>query len=205
MKIDKYDYDYITDTLQKIDITTLEDNILKGEFLARCVKCYDGDSPTFVILNANNKPEMIKCRLYGIDTPEMKGVRHLDAVKSRNRLIQLLTDQDILVDKEYTKQELEDIFIKNKKICKINCIGEREKFGRVLCEIYISEAPSEAISGAQSEAPSEAPSGATSEAPSEAISEAPSEAPTRTLYKSACDILINEHLGTPYFGGHKEC
>lgn len=121
--------------LLSINLKDIPDGLTKDTYIARCIKCYDGDSPTFVIVK-NNIPEIIRTRLYGIDTPEMKGANRCNAIKSRNALISLLTDANILIDYEYSKAELEEIFLNNKKLCIIETIGLREKYGRLLCNIY---------------------------------------------------------------------
>jgi len=106
------------------------------------VKIYDGDTIT-VILDLGfdiTKKEII--RLFGIDTPEIRGEERPDGLKSRKRLVELI-------------EEHPDFYIKTYK-------DKTGKYGRMLGELMIPD--------------------------------------NKT---SINQILINEGLAKPYFGGKK--
>lgn len=136
--VNTIDENQIRNMLLSIDPRDVDCNLEKEVYVARCIKCYDGDSPTFLIIR-NDKPEVIKTRLYGIDTPEMKGDTRERGIVSRNELISLLTDQNIKKSYDYSKLELEELFLNNKKLCRIETIGTREKYGRLLCNVFIQK------------------------------------------------------------------
>ena len=112
------------------------------EFLAKVVDIYDADTCKIVIL-LNKKPTKFTCRLYGIDTPEMKPSkkkpnRDLEkqaAKKSRNRLFQLCCNVDCELEKMYKKKEIKQLIKQNNKLIKVKC-GEFDKYGRLLIKMY---------------------------------------------------------------------
>lgn len=56
---------------------------LDGTYSAKCVKVYDGDTATFVFRTAPGAPlTRHRCRLAGIDAPEVRGVRDLTPGKA---------------------------------------------------------------------------------------------------------------------------
>jgi micrococcal nuclease len=118
-----------------VNISQVKDWNLFGEFRCKVQKCYDGDTCSVVIFY-NNEYFSFNIRLFGIDTPELHGINHNKAIKSRNRLISLLVHQEIKLEYEYSKKELDDIFEKNKKIVVLKCKEIRDKYGRILGEIY---------------------------------------------------------------------
>ena len=121
---------------------TLNGMLLHGKI----VYVYDGDT-VHVVLNLNNKLTKFICRLNGIDTPEIcpKNITDIDlrkkqiesAIKSRNYLIERLTDQQIDKTKnKLTKKDIKDICDKSKKIVLIKCM-QFDKYGRLLVEIFV--------------------------------------------------------------------
>lgn len=88
----------------------------------------------------------INCRLYGIDSPEIKPSkkkenRELEKKASkiaRNKLIQLVTDCNIELKKQYKKKEIKEIMKKNRKLMSI-LLMNGDKYGRVLIKIYDKE------------------------------------------------------------------
>jgi micrococcal nuclease len=62
------------------------------------VSVYDGDSVTVDIdLGFNNWMKKQKLRLYGIDTPEIRGEERPDGLISKARLIELLEDKTVVI------------------------------------------------------------------------------------------------------------
>lgn len=113
-------------------------------FISKCISIYDGDTATFCIL-LHNQLYKFKMRLSGIDTPEMRPSkkqynRKLEkkaAIMSRNRLLQLVTDQEIQINMVYSRKEIRDILDKNRKLIYIKC-GKCDKYGRCLVKLYDS-------------------------------------------------------------------
>lgn len=105
--IDTYDYSHKFDLnddycYRKIDI----------------VRIYDGDTVFMNInLGMNITMNNISIRLYGINTPEVKGVEREDGLKSRDALIEYIKDRKIIL---YT--------LKNKS----NENDKHDKYGRLL-------------------------------------------------------------------------
>ena len=85
------------------------------EYKAKIIDVYDGDTVTANVELGFNVSMEIKIRLYGIDTPEIRGEEKELGLKSKARLESLILDKTVII-KTY----------KDKK----------EKFGRWLAEIY---------------------------------------------------------------------
>jgi endonuclease YncB( thermonuclease family) len=105
--------------------------------LCRVMSVYDGDSITIATI-VNEVPTMFKCRLEGIDTPELKprlGIErrqeHIQrAKKARNRVAQLITDCDIPLESDQNKLDI----AANSKLIQVKC-GDFDKYGRLLINI----------------------------------------------------------------------
>ena len=111
-------------------------------FISKCISIYDGDSATFCIV-LHNQIYKFNMRLSGIDTPEMRPLktkpnRDLEkkaSIISRNKLLQLVTDQNINLHTAYSKREIKNILNINKKLLYIKC-GKFDKYGRCLVKLY---------------------------------------------------------------------
>lgn len=132
------------DELNKIDISKVNIWKLSGTYLCKIQKVYDGDTPT-IIIKINNNFFAFNVRLIELDTPEIhpknenlleKESEHLLGIKARNKLIELVTDQPIIIDKKYTNEELKIIFNKNKKIITAEFSEEQDKYKRPLVKLY---------------------------------------------------------------------
>jgi endonuclease YncB( thermonuclease family) len=124
-----------------------------GEFSLEGVECpgkivdiYDGDTCK-VILMHDGKYMKFNCRLFGIDTPEMKPSASKPnredeitaAKKCRNRFIQLGTNCNCSVDAIGTKTaSMKQLLNDNTKIVKVSC-GPFDKYGRLLVKIIDTE------------------------------------------------------------------
>ena len=65
---------------------------------ARCTQVYDGDSITVDIdLGFNHWMLNQKIRLFGINTPEVRGSEHLSGLIARDRLRELIEGRDIIL------------------------------------------------------------------------------------------------------------
>jgi endonuclease YncB( thermonuclease family) len=130
--------------LNNIDINKINIWKLSGIHPCKIQKVYDGDTPT-IIIKINKDFFAFNARLIGLDTPEIhpknenllqKESEHLLGIKARNKLIELVTDQSIIIDKKYTNDELHEIFNKNKKIITAEFSEEQDKYKRPLVKLY---------------------------------------------------------------------
>ena len=82
------------------------------------VSVYDGDSVTAILDMGMGVQKKAKCRLYGIDTPEMRGktVREKTAAKvARDRVRELINEKTVL----------------------IQSMTKPDKYGRLLVKIWV--------------------------------------------------------------------
>jgi len=119
---------------------------LDGQTLyGKVVEIYDGDTCKIIVC-LNNTLQKFNCRLFGLDTPEIKPLiskpdretEILNAHKSRNRLLQLATTCNCNNDTLYKKSEIKKILDLNKKILIVKCY-EFDKYGRLLVELIDNE------------------------------------------------------------------
>ena len=120
---------------------SLENRILP----AKCLDIYDGDTATFGIIISGDLYKF-SMRLSGIDTPEIRPRRNnpnRDAEKKaakyvRNRVLQIITDQEIELEKNYTKKQIKTLLGKSRKIVYLKC-GKFGKFGRCLIKVFLNK------------------------------------------------------------------
>lgn len=146
----------------EIPLYSLNGVITKG----KVVSIYDGDTCTIVLdistdkqpspfvsfcntllpccgVQSSNVLQKFKCRLNGLDTPEMKpSLKNSDRVaeihaahKSRNRLMQMITNCSFDQTKELSKKECQDLVDQNTKIITVECL-EFDKYGRLLVKLF---------------------------------------------------------------------
>lgn len=107
----------------------------------KVVDVYDGDTCTLAFELDGFGYTKVSCRLYGIDTCEMKGGTEdtkIHAVKAKNRLIQMVLDHRINLDENFTKQELSKIVESSTEIVLVE-FKEADKYGRPLVLIYTQD------------------------------------------------------------------
>lgn len=106
---------------------------------AKVIDIYDGDTIT-VAININNDIKSFKCRLYGIDTPELKGHQSEYGIRGRNKLIEWITNGKTVLNCNniYTRDNIKNICKENKELITIEC-GPFEKYGRLLVTIYTKD------------------------------------------------------------------
>ncbi len=114
----KKDFYYESNIIKKLE---LNDN-----YYARVIDIYDADTIT-VILFFRKNPYIIKIRLFGIDTPEMRP-------NTGNNELNLKEKALAIISKIFLKNLLE----KNKNIIYIKTKGS-EKYGRTLATLYIKK------------------------------------------------------------------
>ena len=82
------------------------------------IKVYDGDTITVLIDLGFGVTFKEKLRLYGINTPEVRGKERPDGLISRDRLRERILDEDVIIKT-----------LKDKK----------GKYGRYIAEVYLEE------------------------------------------------------------------
>ena len=100
----------------KIPLFSFENKIV----IARIIDVYDGDTCKIILLQ-DGKFVRYTCRLLGIDTPEMKPLRNKpnreeeikNAIKCRNRLLQLTSSCEIGIDDNKTKIQIKTDSLQN--------------------------------------------------------------------------------------------
>lgn len=88
------------------------------EYRAKVIKVYDGDTITVLIDLGFGVTFKEKLRLYGINTPEVRGKERPDGLISRDRLRERILDEDVIIKT-----------LKDKK----------GKYGRYIAEVYLEE------------------------------------------------------------------
>ena len=114
---------------------------------AKVVSVYDGDT-CHIVIKHNGNFYKVCVRINGIDAPEMRpfNVSNMDikneikqqAKRSRNFLINNITDQKIELDRDISKHELQQLVDNNKKIIQFKYI-KPEKYGRSLGDLLIND------------------------------------------------------------------
>ena len=124
---------------RKYDIDTQEFSFKGIKSNARLVDVYDGDTITCV-LNIFDEYYKLKCRLYGIDTMEMKDhdiqVKQ-KALEARKKVIDVLCGDDCL-EINSTRKEIQEYLKNNVIVIWIECM-DFDKYGRILCKAYKSK------------------------------------------------------------------
>ena len=88
------------------------------EYKAKIIKVYDGDTVTALIDLGFNVSVTEKIRLYGLNTPEVRGEERSNGLISRDKL------RDRILGKE--------VVIKTRK-------DKKGKYGRYIAEIYLED------------------------------------------------------------------
>ena len=104
----------------------------------KVVNVHDGDTVRIVIHFPRGTTNYAKftCRMVGYDAPELTS-RSVDAYKATNLLARYCLSNGIVLDmdRHYSKSELAQIFLQNKKVLDIQFHGE-DKYGRQLVSLY---------------------------------------------------------------------
>lgn len=131
------------DNLRGLTDSDVREFSLEGvECLGKIVDIYDGDTCKIILL-VDGKYQKFNCRLFGIDTPEMKppaskpnrDAEVTAAKKCRNRFIQLGTDCDCPIDDTTAKSaNIRQLMMRNTKVVHVDC-GAFDKYGRLLVKV----------------------------------------------------------------------
>lgn len=114
------------------------------EFIAKVVSIYDGDTMTCIIEMFPETFYQVKFRLFGIDTPELNGDNVEQAIQARNRVICLVTSEDIQNIQSMSRKDIKALLNMNQYFVKIQC-HHFDKYGRVLADVYTIDNPNETI------------------------------------------------------------
>jgi endonuclease YncB( thermonuclease family) len=110
-------------------------NGLKTE--GKVVHVYDGDTCS-IIFEYKNEIVKFRCRLNGINTPELNSSNkdeHEKAIICRNKLITLVTNVDTtLLTKNMSKKDIKNLLDTNTKLINIECF-KFDKYGRLLVNL----------------------------------------------------------------------
>lgn len=124
--------------LEKIGLGDYPKFRLSGEYLAKVVKVYDGDTITVVMRIGSKEPFFEhSIRMYGYDTPELRPKKSKDYSKSRFN-----DRQDEIAHAKVAREYLSSLILGT--VIKVEIITDDKNvdpFGRLLCKVY---APSDA-------------------------------------------------------------
>lgn len=103
----------------------------------KVVHVYDGDTCS-IIFEYKNELVKFRCRLNGINTPELNSSdigEHERAIICRNKLITLVTNVDnTLLTKNMSKKDIKILLDTNTKLIDIECF-KFDKYGRLLVNL----------------------------------------------------------------------
>ena len=112
---------------------------------AKVIGLYDGDSPT-VVLPFKGDVCAFKTRIAGIDTLEMKTPKDVPeskrdaykktAVRAKNEVLRLVTGAAVQEDRDYSRQELNEILLASQKLVEVKINGY-DKYGRLLIDMRV--------------------------------------------------------------------
>jgi endonuclease YncB( thermonuclease family) len=132
--------------LAKCNIKDVPEFSLNGiRTIGKVVDVYDGDTCKIILANSNVLMRF-NCRLKFLDTPEMKPLRNkpnrdveiVNAMRCRNKLIQLVTNCQLSLDDKLTKVQVKKLLNSNDKVIQVQC-HEFDKYGRLLVELYLGD------------------------------------------------------------------
>ena len=136
----------LEEKLSKCNMEDVAEFSLNGiKTLGKVVDIYDGESCKIILLNGNVLMRF-NCRLKFIDTPEMKPSKNKpnreieikNAIKCRNKLLQLTTSCNINLDDNLNKSQITKLMKLNNKVIKVQC-HEFDKYGRLLVELIVND------------------------------------------------------------------
>jgi endonuclease YncB( thermonuclease family) len=108
------------------------------KYIGKVVNVIDGDTIIAIVQVFPNLYYQLHFRLYGINAPEISGNECTMGLDAKHFLINKITN--IAVDdlKEMSYSQLCSIFNKEKSYyVYIDCVDEKDKYGRVLANIYM--------------------------------------------------------------------
>ena len=129
----------MTSLLAEITNLTTDEFTLNGlETICKVLDAYDADTVTVGIELRGFGITKITCRLFGIDTPEMRGgtdESKYQAICARNRLINIVSGVDLDNDTKYSRDYIRGELDNSRKILRCK-FGKADKYGRHLVTLY---------------------------------------------------------------------
>lgn len=74
-------------------------------YKAKIISVYDGDTVTALVDLGFHVQKEIKVRLFGIDTPEVRGHERPEGLLAKEKLVELIGDQQVIIQTFKDKQE----------------------------------------------------------------------------------------------------
>ncbi len=111
---------------------------MNGRYYARVVDMYDGDTMTILFLNDVGKPEIVKVRLYGSDTPELKGPDKSKGLEAKAEALRFIGAEGCIDKTGIPKKngnETKSFFERNYVSIEIEFVDTPDKFGRMLGKV----------------------------------------------------------------------
>lgn len=108
-------------------------------YKAKIMTVYDGDTVTALVDLGFHVQKTIKVRLFGIDTPEIRGIERPEGLDAKKRLAELIEGKEVIVKTFKDKQEkygrwLGIIFLPDDQLKSINDILVEEGFAKEYSE-----------------------------------------------------------------------
>lgn len=75
------------------------------QYKAKITSVYDGDTVTATIDLGFNISFEVKLRLYGINTPELKGISHVEGKIARDILSEMVLNKEVIIKTEKDRTE----------------------------------------------------------------------------------------------------
>lgn len=127
----------LQETFKQYDLKTPNWTLTGKEMWARVVDVYDADTLT-LILPLEFGYYKFSCRVYGIDTAEIKSKlddNKITANKAKNRILELCGVKNIQLDKLYSRKETQAMLNSQVYLVYVKC-REWDKYGRLLIDVY---------------------------------------------------------------------
>lgn len=125
------------ESFKNYDLKTPNWTLEGKEMWARVVDVYDADTLT-LILPLDLGYYKFSCRVYGIDTAEIKSkLEETKAIanKAKNRMLELCGVKNIQLDKIYSRKETQAMLNSKVYVVYVKC-KEWDKYGRLLIDVF---------------------------------------------------------------------
>lgn len=120
--------------LTEINFDDIQDrSVMTGQFQARVIDLYDGDTMTVALFNNDSRLESFRIRLYGVDTPELKGKTSDAGKAAKAEALRYLGAHGCIGKK--LGRETAIFFREHPCIVNVSFVKEKEKWGRYLAHI----------------------------------------------------------------------
>jgi micrococcal nuclease len=127
----------LLESFKQYDLKTPNWSLEGKEMWARVVDVYDADTIT-LILPLDFGYYKFSCRIYGIDTAELRSKieeNKLTAHRAKNRMLELCGLKNIQLDKIYSRKETQAMLNSDVYVVYVKC-REWDKYGRLLVDVF---------------------------------------------------------------------